>query len=414
VEEKTMNDFIRVGSEVPIGDAETGGMPVNESGQFECSNCERSADIDTGEELSTGERVCEACAEQFFRCASCEESTRSVNSKLAEDDHEICKECARQRYRYSSIQECYVRVEDAVELCDSGSVVSESWAERNAYASQDGCWYEDEDNVPRCIVHDYWDNVLEFCAYDKKSLDNGALVFGVELEMEPKGTSSQGDLVDALGGPTSTQFILKEDGSLDSGVEIVTVPLTLEGHLSTFGWPEVLSPLRGIAKSGARTHSCGMHVHINKAALTALQIGKMQVFLNCAAMRDQITLIAQRESNSYCERKIKKLTDGGAPSLNRHDIVNVGKRTVEIRMFRGNLRADRVLKNLEFCHALVMYSRDASLKFIELWSEFASWLLKRRSHYPHLVQFLAEKGEPRFAECGRAPKAKRQESITCA
>jgi hypothetical protein len=157
-----------------------------------------------------------------------------------------------------------------------------------------------------------------------------------------------------------------------------------------------------------------MHVHINKAALSALQIGKIQVFLNCPAMREQITMIAQRESNSYCERKKKRLTDGAVRSRNRHDVVNVGERTVEIRMFRGNLRADRVFKNIEFCHALVMYCRDASLKAIERWSEFASWLLKRRSQYPHLVQFLAEKRESGFAECGRAPKAQRQESITCA
>ncbi len=122
-----------------------------------------------------------------------------------------------------------------------------------------------------------------------------------------------------------------------------------------------------------------MHVHINKASLTSLQIGKMLVFLNSAAMSQWITAIAQRESNGYCERSQKKVTDGKCASGGRYDIANVAQTTVEIRMFRGSLLTDRVLKNIEFCHALVTYCRDTSIKVIEQWAEFASWLLKRRS-----------------------------------
>lgn len=63
-------------------------------------------------------------------------------------------------------------------------------------------------------------------------------------------------------------------------------------------------------------------------------------------------------------------------------------------MFRGNLRAERVFKNLEFYHALVLFCRDASLAEVERWDEFASWVLKRRSQYTHLVKFLSDRQVP--------------------
>jgi hypothetical protein len=189
-------------------------------------------------------------------------------------------------------------------------------------------------------------------------------VFGVELEMEPRGRSSQSEVIGALGGRSNENYILKSDGSLNCGVELVTIPLTLEQHKKDFDWHAVLKPVARIAKSGAGTTSCGIHVHINKRALTALQIGKMLVFANSPACARQLTVIAQRESNGYCNRSKK--------------------------------RPERVLKNLEFCHALVTYCRDCSLADIERWDLFADWLLKRRGQYPELVKFLDGARMPKF------------------
>jgi hypothetical protein len=215
--------------------------------------------------------------------------------------------------------------------------------------------------------------------------------------MEPRGRSSQSEVIGALGGRSNENYILKSDGSLNCGVELVTIPLTLEQHKKDFDWHAVLKPVARIAKSGAGTTSCGIHVHINKRALTALQIGKMLVFANSPACARQLTVIAQRESNGYCNRSKKKITDGAHNSNDRYDILNVGHRgTVEVRMFRGNLRPERVLKNLEFCHALVTYCRDCSLADIERWDLFADWLLKRRGQYPELVKFLDGARMPKF------------------
>jgi Putative amidoligase enzyme len=382
--------------------------------QFECTDCGDREDDESGQELSNGDRVCLACYENYFRCDHCDEDAPRADRQRTESGGEICDRCQSRHYTYSNIQACYIPDDSTVTLRDSDEVVSETWAENYGFQTEDGDWYQDEENIPRSALHLYENNVLDWCKYDRHLVERGALLFGVELEMEPRNDADQSDLIRALGGITREKYILKEDGSLDDGVELVTIPLTLEDHASRFGWEHVLDPLRSIAKSGVDTDNCGMHVHINKAALSPLQIGKMLVFLNSTVLQDQITIVAQRDSNTFCKRGSKKFTDGRSLSEYRHDIVNVGTATVEIRMFRGNLRADRVFKNLEFCHALILYCRDASLTDIERWDQFAVWLLKRRSQYPHLVDFLAEKRVAGFRQARRIRKAHTGEVVTCA
>jgi hypothetical protein len=87
-------------------------------------------------------------------------------------------------------------------------------------------------------------------------------------------------------------------------------------------------------------------------------------------------------------------------SGSRYDILNVGPNTVEVRMFRGNLRPDRVIKNIEFCHALVVYCQGASIKQLESWKNFSRWLIEHRGEYPALVKFLVEKRVPGFGQLG--------------
>jgi len=382
--------------------------------QFECADCGRSEDINDSHELSSADLVCSACFEKYFQCDHCEEYAPRTERQRTESGGGICDRCQSRHYTYSNIQACYILDDSSITFRDSDEVVSESWAENYGYQSDSGHWYQDEDNIPQSALHPYETDVLRWCKYGRDLVQQGALLFGVELEMEPTGGADQADLIAALGGITGKKFILKEDGSLDDGVELVTIPLSLEDHMARFGWQKVLDPLRSIAKSGVGTDNCGMHVHINKAALSPLQIGKMLVFLNSTVLRDQITTIAQRESNVFCTRSVKKFTDGRALSEHRHDVANVGLTTVEIRIFRGNLRAERIFKNLEFCHALVLFCRDASLIEIERWGAFASWLLKRRSQYPHLVSFLAEKEVVGFQEAHRSRKARAEEAVTCA
>jgi hypothetical protein len=242
--------------------------------------------------------------------------------------------------------------------------------------------------------------------WDDRNKQN-ALVFGVELEMEPPdcSTSGQQGIISALGGVVGNQYILKSDGSLCSGVELVTMPFTLSQHLDGSGvpWDKMLPKLYPIATSGAQTDSCGIHIHINKRALSALTIGKMLVFLNDSGLSPLVTQIAQRPSGSFCRRGAKKLTDGTRSSENRYDIMNVSVRhpTCELRMFKGNLTLERVYKNIEFCHALVQYCRQSSMRTLTEWGHFSQWLIRNRGQYQNLVRFLVDHKTVGFRQLAR-------------
>lgn len=239
--------------------------------------------------------------------------------------------------------------------------------------------------------------------WDPRNKKN-ALVFGVELEMAPAYSTrdladreAAAPLIRALRGPVGANYILKHDGSLPcGGVELVTMPFTLSQHIQNTGiaWGEILKAVneRSLAKSGAGTDTCGMHVHINKKALSALTIGKMLVFLNNSDIAPLITIVAQRHNSAYARLSTKKLTDGTVSSENRYDIMNVSVRhpTCEIRMFRGNLTPERIYKNIEFCHALVQYCRQSSMRTLCEWDIFVAWLRSVRGQYPNLVRFLID------------------------
>lgn len=392
---------------VPMPAPRTADAPTESDGPVTCSCCSDEKEVSDTRKIN-GEVVCDDCRmDNYFVCICCNDTER--NDACAGQDqrgNDVCTSCAEREYIYSELQECYVLSRRAVRS-DQGNYADRSWANDNWFCSDDGDWYESEDDLPESeesepengMFEYHAKDVVQVCGWDKRNARN-ALVFGVELEMEPDGYD-QSDVSSALNGPQTERYILAHDGSLNDGVELITVPLTLAQHRKDFGWEKILEPVLTIAKAGAGTDRCGMHVHINRAALTPLQIGKIMVFLNSSLLEEHMVRIAQRDSNSYCERKPKMLTSGRYTNDCRYERANLTDRTLEIRMFRSNLRHERVLKNIEFCEAMVHYTRECSMREIESWNAFSDWLLKRKHEYPELVRFLDEKRAHGFRGAAR-------------
>jgi hypothetical protein len=209
-------------------------------------------------------------------------------------------------------------------------------------------------------------------------------------------STGQQELAMALGGrmgglpDVAGNYILAADGSLNaSGVELITCPYTLDYHQKQFGWDTLLAKVATIGRSGKNTQACGMHVHCNRAAISALTLGKMLVFANTPDNKLLLTHVAQRPDNRYTQRAPKRFVDGKVSTTQKYDALHVTQSTIEFRIFRGNLRPERVLKNIEFCHALITYCQQAGIKACLNHADFAVWLGKNRGNYKHLVAFLA-------------------------
>lgn len=211
------------------------------------------------------------------------------------------------------------------------------------------------------------------------------LYLGVELEVECSHDDIRGEVAQKIYDRNNDVLLLKEDGSLQNGFELVTGKLSLEKHQAF--WP-------GIAKdavnAGARSwkhKSTGLHVHLSRNWFSPLTIGKLTVFINSPATRSQIVKLAGRECPSYAALTAKKLTCNYSDC--RYEAVNLtNPKTLEIRIFKGTLNAGHILADIEFCHAAAYWCAQVSMIDIESWASFFSYVKKQGKQYKHLIQFF--------------------------
>jgi len=247
------------------------------------------------------------------------------------------------------------------------------------------------------------------------------LLMGVELEVEPFDT--QASLPDEearrLAKSVAGWAILKSDGSLGrGGREIVTRPMTLDAH--RVAWMEFFRDKPHEYLSSWKSGRCGLHVHLNRAAISPLTEGKLISFLNAPSNVKFTQDIAGRNllHNEYAAiaplKKItegfrrhrvtsggpmKRLLTGGNRTGSRHTATNISQRnsgtTLEVRIFRGNIGRNGVFRVLEFLHALVSYLslNTNSATTVDNWLDFVTWFGEPENSkaYPEFYQWLLVK-----------------------
>jgi hypothetical protein len=227
---------------------------------------------------------------------------------------------------------------------------------------------------------------------------------GFELEVESNGEDYDGP--EYVHGILGDLAYFKEDGSLDDGFEIVTHPMTLAyAHSMRWDWTQ------GLLDKGYRswdTESCGLHVHVDRRAFT----GRLhQYSFTLLLMRNKALsyLVAGRQGNSYASfdrsvrREIPKHLKGQDNCVQRYSAVNVlPTATLEVRMFKGSLKKERILAALEYVHSAVEYSRGAKSgvgaeEYLTA-PAFIQWLRVRKDLYPNLVSYVNKSVEFGFNE----------------
>jgi hypothetical protein len=349
------------------------------------------------QQFEVTQEVLDECAYTCAHVEPCDDPETIFTVQVGarrQETHAACVACRHDNYLVVPHAAATVRVGDTVYVNGIGETVPIWYAENYYYyCDDDGEWYterpQDEESEDG-HSYSYGTDIFDHLPWPR-GLDRRALCFGVELEIESN--NGVGGLARAL-GKRGSHHILKEDGSLDSGTEIVTLPATLEQHKSGahFNWPAMLSIAQRYGHSGAGTTNCGLHVHINRAALSPLTLGKMLVFMNDANNVPYMEVIAQRDPKRWAAFKNKKLADGRYCSETRYEALNLQERTAEVRIFRGNLRVERVFKAIEFCHAMVRFCESASAVGLSF-SKFLAWvtLPAHSATYPNLIAFCREK-----------------------
>jgi len=363
--------------------------------------------------------------QRFVQAASAVLGAQDISLEIAEQycDHwdypDNTSEVCIGRGRYRSYCQCCVEDNDVVvETYDTGVLMLRD----NAYFNDNNDeWYENEpedpyydndedDDTDTSRLMSYRTNILKVLSKDAsfESSAFGEFHMGIELELATNGFVHEA--VDDLRSQLGEDYIIcKSDGSLPSGgVEIVTTPRGLADHIKRFKAWQVSSLYRAW-----NTGVCGMHVHLDSHAFTRMTLGKFIVFINDAKNAEFIRKIAGRhphidsQAQSYCAAEGQEVLNNPSKALkgkstNRYYMVNttclrraeaerlgvhyVGERqfdTVELRIFRASLKKERLLAQIEFTHAVVMFCRIASMRDLDGVS-FLKWLKATDNRYPHL------------------------------
>jgi len=236
-------------------------------------------------------------------------------------------------------------------------------------------------------VHSYSTRVPNLLKFKAKKVTPNTLYLGCELEYE---TTDYDSARMKVGRALNGHAIMKSDGSISHGFEIVTCPATMDIQLEVFkkffdNRPEELE-----AKANT-----GMHVHVSRKPLSVLTVGKLTEFMNREENRKFIEFIAGRKINHYCA-----LSRGRTVTFpwtnqrgDRYNSLNLqNDATIEFRVFSSPLSYEDFAHKVQFCQALVDYAKPAqcgaSLKLQTNHTTFMSWVMPRRKDYPELVAKL--------------------------
>ena len=318
---------------------------------------------------------------------------------------------------HSCFQDNAVHVEDR----------DEYWPRDDAYYHEsDDLYYsyeeeryedDDEDDDEPSNLLSYSTNVLRHVEPDASinSSPFGNFTMGVELEMCSGRQMSMREAIDDVRSELGESYcVCKSDGSLPGdGFEVVTAPRGLDEHIKRFKAWDVNSSYRAW-----NAGTCGLHVHVDSRAFTPMTLGKFLMFINDDNNADFIRSLAGRhpktdsQARHYCAADDQSLLTNPKTAVkgkdsSRYRMVNVcnmdrdemrrlgidhykfdtsGRKfnTVELRIFRASLKKERLLAQIEFTHAAVMFVRSASYRDLTH-GAFKGWLARSYVLYPHLA-----------------------------
>jgi hypothetical protein len=328
------------------------------------------------------------------------------------DDCRCCDGCGEVNH-----SDAFNRSSDFCESClESGDYVY--CHDIEAYRYIDDCYYDEENDEYTAEARDtgpvysYNTDVLSvlaqvaFVKTKRKLLSQwsadtrtyshlDAPVMGVELEVDSRG-QSRGDIADEL--ICNTNFgdygICKGDSTV-TGPELVTLPADLQSHRELYHWDRWCEVLRPIAR-GHFASSAGLHIHINKRAFSPLDRGKFVAFMNDEKNAPFLSMIAQRDiHNSYCSPTAAHKNIGAmgkAAYTDKFRPAHITGATVEVRIFRSSLLHERILKNLEFCDALLHFVKVTSARGLHA-DNFTAYVQENKTAYPELLSFISNRIE---------------------
>ena len=348
--------------------------------------------------IGGGEYICEECQETYYiYCDNCsaltyEDDIVPVNN----NDQYVCESCANHYYR---CDHCDGLFSDYHITVNTLQITLCNGCYNDHYFTCEGCG-----DVYHQHNDEYINGYCSSCADDQRAcilsyshkpnpiFFGGDRGYGLEVEIDDGDDKQDAarDIID-VGGD---HIYLKEDGSLSyTGFEIVTHPATLDYHVNHFPWAEICEAALSYGYRSHDTDTCGLHIHASRSLFgdTAMEqdLTIAKVILLIDRWYDtKIVNFARRDINKMQQWAGKpnadiRPGDGDADAVNkskksadsRYKAINLQNyRTIEFRFFRGTLKRDTIIANIQWVDTIINYCKATPLKdlFSTTWDDVFS------------------------------------------
>jgi len=232
--------------------------------------------------------------------------------------------------------------------------------------------------------------------------------FGAELEVVDQTGNREDGTIKKLGSKVAKYCICKPDASLPAGgVEIISVPATLKYWQTSSLWKFIEEE---VPCKALQYKQCGLHIHVSKNTMTPFTLAKVLLFFSEDKNSEFLQWIAGRDYNNFCQKRNKPLlkTETGKLRLSketkhevqtstkenqltsndRHAALNICRKTVEFRLFKGDERAVSVLSAMEFCDSIINFCDQSAVGSL-IHTDYIAWLEHGIKAYPNLRKKLA-------------------------
>ena len=227
------------------------------------------------------------------------------------------------------------------------------------------------------------------------------LYMGVEVENDHYPTSEAREAGVAYTRENATWARVESDASLDCGFEIVSAPMTLAAHKAT-DWTGLFGKLEELGAKAHDTATCGLHVHVSRAALgnddeakrlclakICELVERFQAELSCFARRDMTgsqwcrptgyghsvtdgSRALRRKANHLQESQGIDVHDG-----RRYHAINLQNRsTIEFRLFKGTLKPDTFYATITLVDGIVRWCKQHTTPEVHTvtWDGLIAWI----------------------------------------
>jgi hypothetical protein len=299
--------------------------------------------------------------------------------------------------------ENYCRCDDCDEIIhyDSANYINDyhycrDCTDRSFYFCHNCDTYVDNDNDCGCESdHDDDHNLY---AYNYRiALQNyglSKLKYGIELELEVRSDFYRFDIVEELHDVMKKDAICKRDGSLceENGFELVSTNADFHHHKNVM-WEKFFKLNLHEKVKGYHGHQTGYHIHFSREPFTVPEMKRLNAFYHNPENRSflvdisgRTTTYAKYLNDITIENEIETYGDDckfRAINFNNTD-------TIEVRIFRSNLKPISFFRNLELVHSINQFilNSSESVKY----TEYFDYLLNNPTKdYINLLLWLDDK-----------------------